>query len=283
MFKVEKMKQKDLSFAVKLANTMNWNMTKADFTFNMKMEPEGCLMLKDNGVAVGLATCISYEKVGWFGNLIVEEWCREHGAGTMLVKHATEYLQSKGVTTIGLYGYKHLVNFYGSVGFKQDVDFSVLKTEQIKSPNDLDDSLKTAEPTQRDIAQMIELDTECFGGSRAKLLDTILQEKSNLIYFHKEKNQVTGFSAAKVYEGIAEIGPLVCSKTQKKTAKKLFSAILNKLEGSEAYMYIQADETELIEEASRFGLKEEFKLARMFLGPPVQKDCTYLAESLERG
>ena len=83
MFTVEKMKQKDFPFAVELANTMNWNMTEADFAFNMKMEPDGCFVLKENSRTVGLATCISYGKVGWFGNLIVEETQRKHGAGTM--------------------------------------------------------------------------------------------------------------------------------------------------------------------------------------------------------
>ena len=57
---------------------------------------------------MGIATCISFGKVGWFGNLIVKEEIRHKGAGSLLVKHAIDYLQGKGVETIGLYAYPNL-------------------------------------------------------------------------------------------------------------------------------------------------------------------------------
>jgi hypothetical protein len=40
MFHVEKMKVDDFSFAVQLANTMNWNMAVEDFEFMAKLEPQ---------------------------------------------------------------------------------------------------------------------------------------------------------------------------------------------------------------------------------------------------
>lgn len=283
MFRVENMKQKDFPFLVELANTMNWNMAEADFAFNMKMEPGGCFVLKEKSKTLGLATCISFGKVGWFGNLIVEETQRKHGAGTMLVEHATNYLQSLGVTTVGLYAYKHLVNFYGKVGFKAGAEFLMMKAEEIVNPQTLGNPLKLGDPSQCEISQMVELDAACFGGSRAKLLNPILTDKSNICYVAKEKGEINGFATAKVYEGMAEVGPLVFRKNHLKTATALLSTVLSRLEGSEAYICPPCNETELIEEATRFGFKEEFRVVRMFLGSPVQKDCIYIAESLERG
>ena len=67
MFHVEKMTPKDYMFAVELANTMNWNMTVEDFKFNSRLEPNGCFVLFDDSKRVGVATCISYGSVGWFG------------------------------------------------------------------------------------------------------------------------------------------------------------------------------------------------------------------------
>lgn len=283
MFTVQKMKQKDFPFAVELANTMNWNMTEADFAFNTQMEPNGCFVLKDNSGNMGLATCIAYEKVGWFGNLIVEETQRKHGAGTLLLKHAVNYLRGIGVATIGLYAYKHLINFYNSVGFVGDAEFSVMKAEEIASPATLQDPLKFGFPTQQEISQIIELDAACFGGSRAKLLRTILADKDNVCCIAKEKGEVDGFALAKVYDGMAELGPLVCSRNCNETARALLSSVLCKLEESEVYMCLPSNEAELMQEANRFGFKEEFGVVRMFLGAPVQKDCIYFAESLERG
>ena len=72
MFQVKPMDQKDFGFAVELANTMDWNMATEDFQFAKQLEPEGCFVLFDDSKRVGIATCISYGKVGWFGNLIVD-------------------------------------------------------------------------------------------------------------------------------------------------------------------------------------------------------------------
>ena len=104
------MRPEDFAFAVELANTMDWNMATEDFEFMTQLEPEGCLVLFDGLKPVGIATCIVYGKVGWFGNLIVEEEYRHKGAGSFLVKYAVEYLLGKGVETIGLYAvsYTHL-------------------------------------------------------------------------------------------------------------------------------------------------------------------------------
>ena len=132
MFQVKQMSPSDFQFATKLANSMNWNMAPEDFEFNSSLEPEGCFVAFEDSDRVGIATCISFGTVGWFGNLIVEEKCRRKGAGRLLVKHAINYLQSKGVKTIGLYAYPNLDSFYGNLGFERDMDFSVLHTEILR-------------------------------------------------------------------------------------------------------------------------------------------------------
>lgn len=73
MFKVRILTPEDYSFAVQLANTMNWNMAPEDFQYMASLEPDGSFLLEDDGKPVGVATCIGYGKVGWFGNLIIKE------------------------------------------------------------------------------------------------------------------------------------------------------------------------------------------------------------------
>ena len=72
MFHAEKMRPEDFSFAVQLANTMDWNMAESDLEFMTKLEPDGCFVLLHGDEPVGMATCISYGKIGWFGNLAVK-------------------------------------------------------------------------------------------------------------------------------------------------------------------------------------------------------------------
>ena len=126
------MRSSDFQFATKLANTMNWNMAPEDFAFMASLEPEGCFVVFEGSKRLGIATCISFGNVGWFGNLIVKEKYRRKGAGRLLVKHAVNYLQSKGAKTIGLYAYPNLESFYGSLGFEKDMDFSLLHAESLR-------------------------------------------------------------------------------------------------------------------------------------------------------
>jgi GNAT superfamily N-acetyltransferase len=279
MYHVEKMKKSDFPFAVQLANTMDWNMTTEDFEFMVKLEPQGCFVQFQRNERVGIATTVSFEKVGWFGNFIVKEAIRGEGAGRFLIEKAIAYLQSKDVETIGLYAYPHLVKFYERFDFKRDIDFLVLKGKA-KFPV-AQDRLKAA--TKRDTHELIELDCKCFGANRKKLLEPILLNKSNLCFISPENSEITGYVAAKVYDKMAEVGPLICHANRVEDALMLLKTILSRLNGFEVFIYIPRKETELLNMLHTAGLKEEFSLVRMFLGPAIAKNCMYAAESLERG
>ena len=279
MFHVKKMEIGDFPFAVELANTMNWNMTTADFEFNMKLEPNGCFVLFHGQEPSGIATCISFGKIGWFGNLVVKETLRGQGAGKFLIKRALDYLKTTGVETIGLYSYPHLTKFYESFGFASDIEFSVLKGKpEVPATKE-----KTKEAKQLDVQGIIDFDRRCFGANRQKLLEAILTDTGNLCYVSTENSEVTGYVAAKVDGGMAELGPLMCLGTYEKVAVALLRTILSRLSGLEVFMYLPKKETALLNVLLEEGFKEEFRLVRMFLGSAVGQDCLCAAESLERG
>ncbi|MGD0451635.1 MAG: GNAT family N-acetyltransferase [Candidatus Bathyarchaeia archaeon] len=279
MFQVKPMQVKDFAFATELANTMNWNMAVEDFAFMTSLEPEGCFVAFEDSDRVGIATCISFNTVGWFGNLIVEEKYRRKGAGRLLVKHAVNYLQSKGAKTIGLYAYPNLGSFYGSLGFEKEMDFSVLHAEDLGSV-----AGKTMPKIEtKQISTIEEFDSRCFGGNRKKLLESILLEKGNLSYYFSRKNEVVGYVAATVYETMAWVGPLICEVGNVDGAVELLKAVLAKLTGKSVYLALPKNEFALLDMLFNIGFTEDFSLARMFLGEATAKNCIYLAESLERG
>jgi len=269
----------DFSFAVQLANTMNWNMTPEDFEFMVKLEPDGCFVLFYGQERLGMATSISLGKLGWFGNLVVKEGARKEGAGSFLLKHAIDYLKNKDVETIGLYAYPHLVKFYESFGFKPNIDFLVLKGKAAVPVNQV--TVRAAK--ELDIPEITFFDCQCFGANRQKLLKAILLNKDNLCYISTENNAVTGYVVAKVYGKFAEVGPLICHANRVDEALLLLKTILNKLDDLEVSVYIPKKETTLLKMLRQAGLKEDFCVVRMFLGAPVAKNCIYTAESLERG
>jgi GNAT superfamily N-acetyltransferase len=279
MFHVEKMEVDDFPFAVQLANTMNWNMTIADFEFMVKLESEGCFVLFHGQERLGIATSISFGKAGWFGSLVVKEGVRKEGAGSLLIKNAVDYLKNKGVETIGLYAYPHLVKFYESFGFESDIDFLVLKGKAAFSATQK--MLKA--PKKRDIPELIDFDCKCFGANRKKLLEPILLNKGNLCYISTENNDVTGYVTAKIYDKMAEVGPLICHANRVEAAVLLLETILSRLNGLDVSMCVPKKAAALINMLYKAGLREDFRVVRMFLGPAIAKNCIYTAESLERG
>ena len=280
MFQVKTMSSEDFFFATELANTMNWNMTTEDFQFMRQLEPEGCFILLEDSKRAGIATCISYGKVGWFGNLVVKEENRHMGAGSLLMKNAANYLHSKDVKTIGLYAYPHLVNFYSKLGFLKDSDFAVLHTEHLLC---LSAGEALPSVSKRHIQAINRLDSCCFGGNRQNLLESIILEKRNLSYYVSESEEVVGYIAATVQEKNAWIGPLICQTPRVDLADLMVRTVLSKLGGKSIYTVLPKKESALLDTFSGVGFKEDFSITRMFLGEAVARNCIYLAESLERG
>jgi ribosomal protein S18 acetylase RimI-like enzyme len=281
MFRVERMEVNSFPFAVQLANTMNWNMTAEDFVFMTKLEPKGCFVLFHGEERVGIATSICFGKVGWFGNLIVKEDYRRKGAGTILTKHSIDYLKSTGAKTIGLYAYPHLIEFYQKFGFKPDADFLVFQGKAASSATA--ETPQLLEAKKQDASALIAFDRQCFGALRKKLLEPILLNTGNVCYVAVDNHEIAGYCAAKVYEEMAEVGPLMCRRNRVDIAVALLKKILDRLRNHHVFVCVPTEENALLEALLKAGLLENFRVTRMFLGLAVAKNCIYLAESLERG
>lgn len=279
MFHVKKMSLEDLKFAVHITDQMNWNFVEEDFKFMIELEPEGCFVLFWDSERVGIATAVCFGKIGWFGNFVVDESHRNKGAGSTLIKHAVKYLESRNVETIGLYSYIDKIPFYEKLGFKYDSEFLILEGKGFPQPSK--SNLMKAE--NENIKDIIDYDSSCFGASRKKLLQPILLNSANTCYLCIEKGQIIGYCVGKMYEDMAELGPLVCKKGRNDLAVELLWSNLNALGGFEVSMCVPRKEPAIISTLSENGFRERFRVARMFLGLPIAKDCIYVAESLERG
>ena len=281
MFRVEKMCVDDFPFAVQLANTMGWQMTLVDYEFAMKLEPEGCFMLFRGSERVGISTCVSFGRAGWFGNLVDNDSYRGKGAGACLVKHAISYLKNSGAETVGLYSYPNLIAYYKQFGFKPDLDFLVLQGKVVSPVTEGSLPLQTAK--ERDVPAIINFDKQLFGACRKKLLEPILLDTDNLCITAVENDEISGYCVAKVSKKMAELGPLMCRRNHNGTAGALLQILLSQIRYRNVIVTLPVEETSLLEVLFKAGLQENFRVTRMFLGPATAKGCTYVAESLERG
>jgi GNAT superfamily N-acetyltransferase len=279
VFRVRNMSRADFEFAVRITDLMGWGLEEQDFEFMMELDPDGCFVLLEDAHRVGIATSVSFGKVGWFGNLIVEQSKRNKGGGTLLVKHALNYLAEKNVQTVGLYAYIERIPFYRRLGFECDSEFVVLKGKGFCSP--VRANVRKAE--KQELAEIIAFDKSCFGASRRKMLEPIVTDRDNLCFVSSEDGRISGFAVAKVYRGVAELGPLACKREQAETASDLLRATLNALDGLETSLFVPKKQKEILSMLMQSGFNESFRVERMFHGPMVTQDCTYMAESLERG
>jgi len=269
----------DFEFAVHITEQMDWHLAKEDFEFMKELEPDGCFVLLANSQKIGIATTVSFDKIGWFGNLIVDEAHRQKGAGSLLVRHALKYLKSKNVETVGLYAYTNRIPFYKRLGFEYNSEFTVLNGKAFSSLG----RAAARKARNQDTPKIINYDRLCFGASRRKLLEPIILDPDNLCYFATENGQIIGYAIAKVYKGMAELGPLVCSESRSDIAINLLSTVLNRLEGLEVSMCIPTNRKRILGMLINSGFTENFRVARMFFGALHIEDCICAAESLERG
>ncbi|UCH02561.1 MAG: hypothetical protein JSV20_01885, partial [Candidatus Bathyarchaeota archaeon] len=183
------------------------------------------------------------------------------------------------IETIGLYAYLQRIPFYERIQFKYFSEFVRMKGTGISV------SAKTPirKASQKDLQDIIDLDQHTFGVSRRSLLDSIFNEKSNLCYVSKDNTRVLGFIMAKVYNEMAEIGPLVCIEGRDYIAINLIKTILRMLRNYEIFLCIPTRESRILKTLKRLGFKEDFRLAKMYHGPSISSNNIYLAESLERG
>lgn len=273
------MTPEDIDFAVQATGHLGWDLGRGDFEFMMDLEPEGCFVLLHESERIGLATTVSFSRVGWFGNLLVEEEYRKQGAGSQLVLHSIEYLRSRNVETVGVYAYLERIPFYERLGFTYDSDFVVLKGKGFSSAV----KANVRKAGKQDVQDVVKYDQSCFGSSRKKLLEPIILDYDNLCYVSTGNGRISGYAVAKVYKGMAELGPLVCTREPKVVAVDLLGAVLNELEELHVSLFLPTKETLLLKMLVGFGFKESFRVARMFLDPSIGGECIILAESLERG
>ncbi len=279
MYNIREMSKEDIPFAASLADTMSWNLGAGDFEFMMELEPKGCFTLLCDSEKVGIVTTVAFDSLGWFSNLIVCEEHRGKGAGVLLATHAIKYLKDKGVSTIGLYAYMERVSFYRKLGFQCDSNFLVLKG---KSPATVKDE-QISQAGKADMEKALSFDYSCLGINRGRMLEPILLDEDNLCYVSIKDKKLNGYIIAKVFNGMAELGPLVCEAGRGDIAADLINTVLSRLKNLEISMCVSNEQTAILHLLKTHGFKEYLRVARMFHGPTFNRDCIFMAESLERG
>ncbi len=277
--RIRKMTSNDFAYAIKLTDTMQWDLTKKDFEFMTALEPEGCFVAIDGSAKVGTITTALHGKVGWIGNVIVEANRRSEGIGALLVEHAVDYLARKSATTIGLYAYVNTVPFYEKFDFKCDSDFvRFVGQGSVQGV----DAASIKRMSKGDLTDVLDLDESCIGWNRERLLRRVLADSKDLCNVAREHDELLGFIMADAYR--QEIGPCMVRSKNTEVAVDLFKTVLCRMSGVEVRLGVRNTRRGIVRALGKMGFEEEFRVVLMFWGEAIEdKGCLLAMESLERG
>ncbi len=275
---IREMRRSDFSFAIRLTDTMNWDLTARDFTFVMELEPQGCFVALADAKRVGITTTAHFGKIGCIGNVIVGTRYRSKGIGVKLVKEAIRYLSEKSVKTIALYAYQNTVEFYEKMGFKSDHHFIRFIGQGWKSQ---EPQGNVRAMTQQDLNEAISMDHTCMNWNRERLLRRKFAESKDLCFVAQENGELVGFVMADLYR--QEVGPLICRADRDEQAISLLKTVLGKLVNIEVGIGVSEKRRTIADALVQVNFKEEFQVTLMHLGEALPKTrCMVAMESLER-
>ena len=284
MLRIKAMRTADIPYAIRLSNQEKWGITRADFTRILHMDSKGSFVASLGGWRVGLATTTSYGyRLGWIGNVIVDQGFRGRHIGQRLVQSAVEYLQRKRIAHIALYCFNNNVRFYRKLGFKEDAPFVRL---QRKPTPFLNATRSTPPSTAVSLSDLLRADKKAFGADRSRLIRTVLRTKAGWYEGISNGPSATSYLLVKRYKEMYEFGPWVCINSPKDLPKELLHLAMTKTTGKPIELSCLRSHHSSLRLLKDAGFKVTNHGHRMYLTQSVKignDDASYALGFLDKG
>ena len=109
--------ESDIRSFVALAEEEGWVTGEWELQFLLQSFPQGCLVWREDGCAVGYITSARHGNSAWIGNLLVKGEARGRGIGRKLMEGALDALLKGGAATIWLTASVKGEGLYRKLGF----------------------------------------------------------------------------------------------------------------------------------------------------------------------
>ncbi|MDF1814986.1 MAG: GNAT family N-acetyltransferase [Verrucomicrobiales bacterium] len=245
--------QDDLDFAESLVEIAGWNQLRSDWLRLLSYEPEGCFLIKVDGIPAGTATTTTYgDDLGWIGMVLIHPDYRRRGLATALLNHCVTWLlDKKAVGCVKLDATPDGMKVYEKLGFTAEYELSRWIGRSIDGKSE--DRPGHANPVKGN------LDQKAFGADRRKYLERLAEDSF-----------ATSFSAhafGMVREGrIANyLGPVVSQDACE--AVEVIKSLLRTEKQSSVIWDIPEDNHRAVDLAEELGFKRQRRLIRMWTGP----------------
>lgn len=194
--------------AVALAGRDSPDLTERRAALITSLQPDGLFAARaPDGRAIGIVSCVSWDRVAWIGSLLVEPASRGHHIGRKLLDAALDFAQTRA-EVIGLDTppqWRTMFERAGFVALGEGARCSRRGAGSAPTVSSDDYALYPVSPAE--IMELIQCDTPRFGAPRGRYLAAIISEEPHraFVAIHRK----TGAFSGHVIGLDDRIGPLV--------------------------------------------------------------------------
>lgn len=196
----------DLPRIAELREEVGWSVH--DWALRAVLEPPHarCLVAVDrHEIVVGVGSGISYGRLGFVGNMIVDVEQRRRGIGAAILRAVIEFLEGRGTTRMELYATAEGRPLYARHGFELTGPSAMVRVPRgIARDND---SITLVEAGPSAGADLVSYDAPRFGGDRSAVLRRTLNDPDRPLIVARQDAEIVGYGWVRP-DG-ERIGPLV--------------------------------------------------------------------------
>jgi GNAT superfamily N-acetyltransferase len=244
MNEIRLLRQEDIPGAMHLSRAAGWNQTEADWARILRLEPEGCFAIEQDGQVACTATAIAFgAELGWIGMVLTDPAHRGKGLATRLMVRAIEWLEERRVQWIKLDATDMGRPIYLKLGFEDEAIVERWARAPGLAPR------TGAGPLRVDW----DLDREAFGADRSRLLEDLARTGVAAA-------NGSGYAFGRPGDKAAYFGPCVCRNAE--GARNLLQWFLGEHADQTVFWDILTDNREAIDLALEFGFERRRRLTR---------------------
>jgi GNAT superfamily N-acetyltransferase len=255
------MRPSDIGDGLRLCRASGWNQIARDWAQFLAMEPDGARVAECAGRVVGTVATVRYDRqFAWIGMVLVDPAARGQGIGTLLLDQAAALLADMPMVRLdatpagyGIYVKRH---------FTEECR---LRRLQATIPSGLERSGGEARPmTDRDLPDVIALDEQVFGASRAAMLRWAWNGAPEYAWVAERDGAIQGFTFGRHGYDSEYLGPLVA--VDEETARVLAATCLRGHAGRQFVIDAPSHTPAWNRSLAEMGFREQRTLIRMSTG-----------------
>jgi GNAT superfamily N-acetyltransferase len=255
---VRLLRAEDVAPAMMLSTAAGWNQTDEDWRRMLRLSPEGCWCVEDQGGVVATATLVMFGELGWIGMVLTDPAYRRRGLARALMQTALDHAEALGARTLKLDATEFGRALYESLGFvTEEIVERWERVGEWRSTiqgEDVEDSSFAAR-----------VDGEAFGADRSRLLRDLGAHGPSSASQH-------GFAMARVGRTGLYLGPCVSESAEE--AEQLIRGLMEANARARWYWDLLPSNLAAVALAKRSGFERQRSLWRMRRGEPRDGDTT---------